>query len=84
MNTTQSYVIVGGTKGIGLEIIKALNSLGHKTTAISRSGGISHQLKDVEYHCLDVVKEEIPAQLIRKALRGLVYCPGTISLKSFS
>ena len=77
----KNILIVGGTSGIGLELVKLLEAKNHLTVA-SRSNeslndmNVTHIPFDVEADSLDV--SELPS-----TLDGLVYCPGTINLRPF-
>ncbi|NWF90343.1 MAG: SDR family oxidoreductase [Ignavibacteriaceae bacterium] len=77
MNT---YLIVGGTSGIGLETTKLL-SQDNRVIVLSREKRNLDGLNNVEFFSADVTKpvDELPQ--ISEPLNGLVYCPGTINLK---
>ncbi|MCX7876954.1 MAG: SDR family oxidoreductase [Melioribacteraceae bacterium] len=77
MNT---YLIVGGTSGIGLETTKLLSN-NNKVVVLSRSNKNLNNLNNVEFYSADVTKtiDELPH--ISEPIHGLVYCPGTINLK---
>ena len=80
---TQNYVIIGGSSGIGLNIVDQLHQRGSTAIVISRN---THALPDdpklVHIQC-DVTKEDIPTDQLPESLDGLVYCPGTIRLRPF-
>lgn len=78
-----NYLVIGGSTGIGLAIVKKLLAEGHQVWSASR-----HQVETpegVHYLHLDVLeqidnfKSQIP-----EILDGFVYCPGTINLKPFN
>ena len=77
----KNILIVGGTSGIGLALVKQLEADNHLIVA-SRSNeslsgmNLTHIPFDVETDSLDV--SELPS-----TLDGLVYCPGTINLRPF-
>ena len=77
----KTYLIVGGTSGIGLAISKLLQSRGHRTIVMSR-----HEHPEIqdnsEFHIWDAMKDPFPI-LERESLDGMVYCPGSILLKPF-
>lgn len=77
MNT---YIVVGGTSGIGLETTKLL-SKNNRVIVLSRTQRNLDGLANVEFHSADVTKsiDEFPS--IDGAIDGVVYCPGTINLK---
>ena len=69
----EKYLIVGGSKGIGLAVV---NHFGQENCiVISRSG--SEQANHV---LCDVLTDDLPEI---ENLKGIVYCPGSINLKPF-
>ena len=80
---TGTFLIVGGSSGIGFEIVRALMEQDHEIYVASRTGDRLTGLKGVHHLRLDV--RELPEHLegLPDVLNGLVYCPGTIRLKSF-
>ncbi len=69
-------LIIGGSKGIGLETLKLLIST-HKVTNFSRTAPkLSHV--NLSHHSLDVLDTEFPSL---ETVDGLLYCPGSINLK---
>ncbi|WGH74268.1 SDR family NAD(P)-dependent oxidoreductase [Tenacibaculum tangerinum] len=75
----KTIVVVGGSSGIGKAIIDTLKDQ-HKIINISRTEPESH--KNLNHYSCDVVKDELP--ILEDDIHGLVYCPGSINLKSFS
>jgi NAD(P)-dependent dehydrogenase (short-subunit alcohol dehydrogenase family) len=70
-------LIVGGTKGIGLEIA---NLMADKECVIfSRSESLNNNPKHTHYK-LDVLNNNYPEI---EGLSQIIYCPGTINLKPF-
>ena len=74
----KTFVIVGGSKGIGKSITKNL-LVNNKVINLSRSNP-DFTDKNLTSYNYDVLSQEIP--LIDNA-DGLVYCPGSINLKPF-
>jgi NAD(P)-dependent dehydrogenase (short-subunit alcohol dehydrogenase family) len=77
---SRTYALIGGNTGIGLALAKRLVAAGHSVHAAARHPeplvelGIPTQPFDAE----------APSALTwPERLDGLVYCPGTITLKSF-
>lgn len=71
----KNIVIIGGNSGIGKSIIEKLKVLGSNVFPYHRSGeGESH---------LDVTQKFDSIAGLPEVIDGLVYCPGTISLKPF-
>lgn len=77
----KTYLIVGGTSGIGLEVTKLLSE-SNRVIVLSRTNRNLEKFNNVEFNSADVTKslEELPQ--IESKLNGLVYCPGTINLKA--
>ncbi|MCH6234801.1 SDR family NAD(P)-dependent oxidoreductase [Cognataquiflexum rubidum] len=71
----KNIVIIGGNSGIGKSIIEKSRALGANVFPFHRSGeGESH---------LDVTEKFDSIAGLPEVIDGLVYCPGTISLKPF-
>jgi len=77
MNT---YLVVGGTSGIGLETTKLL-SQNNRVIVLSREKRNLDGLNNVEFFQADVTKSFDEFPQISEPISGLVYCPGTINLK---
>ncbi|MBN1302618.1 MAG: SDR family oxidoreductase [Melioribacteraceae bacterium] len=78
----KTYLIIGGTSGIGLESTKLL-SKSDRVIVISREKRNLESISNIEFYQADIRK---PAELLPKLseqIDGLVYCPGTINLKPF-
>lgn len=75
----KTYIIIGGSKGIGNAIIKTLVP-NHKIINLSRNEP-DFQHENLTHHTCDVLQGSFPE--IKQA-DGLVYCPGSINLKPFS
>lgn len=75
-----TYLIIGGTSGIGLETTKLL-SKNNRVIVLSREKKNLDGLNNVEFISADVTKpmDELPQ--ISEPINGIVYCPGTINLK---
>ncbi|MCK7591257.1 SDR family oxidoreductase [Subsaxibacter sp. CAU 1640] len=75
----KTYIIIGGSKGIGRSIVNSLVKE-NKVINISRNApDLEH--KNLTHHSIDVLNDELPE--IENADR-LVYCPGSINLKPFN
>ncbi|MDB2471475.1 SDR family oxidoreductase [Flavobacteriaceae bacterium] len=75
----KTIVVIGGSKGIGLSIVKLLTP-SHKVISISRSvSNVEHE--NLTHYSVDVLSGELPDI---SEVDGLVYCPGSINLKPIS
>lgn len=79
MNT---FLIIGGTSGIGLELTKLLSKNGNRVIVLSREKRNLEDVENVEFIRYDVTGIE-PLPKIDRPINGLAYCPGTINLKPF-
>lgn len=73
----KTILIIGGSKGIGKALADVLKDT-HNVITISRSE-IENQ--EHTHYTLDILKDELPEI---ENLDGLVYCPGSINLKTLT
>lgn len=78
-----SFVVVGGTSGIGLEITRRLAAENFRVVVVSRSAGSVADLSGVTHLQADITRDEIDAGSFPDRIQGLVYCPGSIQLRPF-
>ena len=76
-----NYLIIGGSSGIGLEVVKKLASSDNKIFVISRNPDKIEGTDNIIKLPFDVTNNDDDFPLIEEPLKGLVYCPGTINLK---
>lgn len=81
--TTKHYLIVGGSSGIGLALVQQLNKENHQVYVMSRNRDSLDGLKNVTHLERDVLADEISIDGLPAHLDGVVYCPGSITLKPF-
>ncbi|WP_254560321.1 SDR family NAD(P)-dependent oxidoreductase [Dyadobacter diqingensis] len=79
----KNYLIIGGTKGIGL---KTIELLGHDCKIYSVSRGENEDKQEnIAHYQLDITKEDLSKlDPLPSEIHGLVYCPGSINLKPFA
>lgn len=70
---SSTYLIIGGTSGIGLALTQVLEKNGHQVITASRSGTIHY----------NATTDLFDLSQLPSAVDGLVYCPGSINLKPF-
>lgn len=80
----KNYLIVGGTKGIGKEIVDHCLQNGDKVFVISRNSHHFEEDDNISFINLDITEQAIPEGFLPDVLDGFVYCPGTINLKPFN
>ncbi|MDT0644486.1 SDR family oxidoreductase [Zunongwangia sp. F363] len=77
----KEILLVGGSSGIGFKIAKNISQT-HNVTVASRNAGNLDEL-NVRHLKFDVHHDNIEEMDLPEKLHGLVYCPGSISLKPF-
>lgn len=77
-----SYLIAGGTRGIGLELVRELAPSASRIDVWSRSAGELPIGGPVRHIACDVIGTD-PLPDPPESIQGAVYCPGTVNLKSF-
>jgi NAD(P)-dependent dehydrogenase (short-subunit alcohol dehydrogenase family) len=79
----KNIFVVGGSSGIGLELVKVLSDNHHEIYVGSRSAGTLAEIPEVHHLALDVKADSLDMEALPETLQGLVYCAGTIVLKPF-
>ncbi|MFM7205656.1 MAG: SDR family NAD(P)-dependent oxidoreductase [Planctomycetaceae bacterium] len=81
--TGGSYVIAGGSHGIGAELVRLLAPAAARVDVWSRTVGELEQGVVVRHGVCDFSAPDGPLPELPDVVHGAVYCPGTITLKSF-
>lgn len=76
---SKSILIIGASSGIGRSLAEQLLTQGYHVISASRS---NPNLPGVEHHDW-TAPAAFPKEILPPVLHGVVYCPGTISLKPF-
>ncbi len=77
----KNIVVVGGTKGIGRQLVEALS--GNNRYVIARSQDDLTVNEQTTFLPADVTAPTIDISGLPDVIDGLVYCPGSINLKPF-
>jgi len=86
MNTSlenKTYLIAGGTKGIGLELTRQLLAADANVHVYSRTVGDLPQSERLVHHIFDFAEGDFESAELPETIHGAAYCPGTINLRSF-
>ena len=77
----KNILILGGTSGIGLALVKQLEADNHLILASRSNESLSGM--NLTYIPFDVETDSLDVSELPSTLDGLVYCPGTINLRPF-
>ena len=79
----KTYIIAGGSKGIGLALTLQLLEAGATVHVGSRTTGDLPTHERLSHHICDFSSDEFESAELPEAIHGVAYCPGTINLRSF-
>ena len=79
----KNILVIGGSSGVGLQIVRELASKGANVYTASRTKHDDFDELKIHYQPVDITSSEFELADLPKELHGLVYCPGTIRLKPF-
>ncbi len=77
----KNIVVVGGTKGIGKEIVQLLPD--SQVFVIARAKPAAPDPENVKFIQADLTQQPVNLSAVPEVIDGLVYCPGSINLKPF-
>ena len=78
----RNYIIIGGSSGIGKELVDLLEEQGANVFTTYNRNKIEDR-QNVNYIKLDVLSDSLNLDLLPEEIHGLAYCPGSINLKPF-
>ncbi len=79
----RNYLIIGGSSGIGKELVSILEKQGDSITSTYNKNEVESR-ENVNFHKLDVNQDELSLDNLPDEIHGLAYCPGAINLKPFT
>ncbi len=78
----KTILIVGGTSGIGAELVRQLEAEGASVMTASRQATANHSGDHILWDATDATSDL--SALLPERLDGMVYCPGSINLRPFA
>lgn len=78
-----NFVVAGGSKGIGLELVRLLDPSADRINVYSRSVDELTVNETIRHHACDFSQDEVQLDELPESIQGVVYCPGSINLRSF-
>lgn len=79
-----NYLIIGGSSGIGQQIVTQLTAEGHKVYVTYNAHPIDNAHPNTIAQQMNVLDETLNFDFLPDSIDGLVYCPGAISLRPFA
>jgi len=78
----RNYVIIGGSSGIGKELVNLLEGQEANILATYNNNKIKDR-QNVKYLKFDATTDSLNLDALPEEIHGLAYCPGSINLKPF-
>jgi len=79
----RNYLIIGGSSGIGKELVSTLEANDSNVIA-TYNNNFTEDRPSVKYLKLDVTEDILTIDDLPEEIHGLAYCPGSINLKPFN
>lgn len=78
-----TILIIGASSGIGAQLASQLSIAGHQVIGTYHLHPVQSDSTNISYHQVNILDDAPDFSYIPEVLDGIVYCPGSISLKPF-
>lgn len=79
----ENYFIIGASSGIGKALAIQLADNGYQVFGTYNKHETDHENPLIKYYQLNVLEETFSLDFLPETLSGVIYCPGSINLRSF-
>ena len=79
----KNYLIIGGSSGIGKEIVNILMNTSSNNIIATYNENSKSDVENVSFFEFNSLKDDLDLVYLPEKIHGLVYCPGSINLKPF-
>ena len=79
----KNYLIIGGSSGIGKEIVNILMNTSSNNIIATYNENSKSDVENVSFFEFNSLKDDLDLSYLPEKIHGLVYCPGSINLKPF-
>jgi NAD(P)-dependent dehydrogenase (short-subunit alcohol dehydrogenase family) len=78
-----NFVIAGGSRGIGLELVRLMGASADRIDVFARGEGELKKEANTIFHACDFTGDTLQLSGLPETIQGVAYCPGSINLRPF-
>ena len=80
----KNILVIGGSSGVGKSVVDELVNRGDRVYASFRNNIVEADADHLNPFRFDVMTDRLPEDLLPEVLDGIVYCPGSLTLRPFT
>lgn len=80
----RNYLIIGGSSGIGKELVNLLKEQGATIFATYYKNVVENSIENIRYQKFDVLSDTLDLDELPEEIHGLAYCPGKYKFETVS